>query len=98
MLLLLIQKQLLRFVLLLLFRQWQTVFGGDICASSYWSFAINVNAGGFANGIGGGNNTQSYVPGYAAFPVNMRTSGSSTSFDRNLLTFMPFGECRLGVL
>ena len=72
------------------------VYGGDNYYNAYWGCAININAGGFANGIGGGNNTQSVIPGYSAFTVNMRTSGSATSFDKNLLTIMPSGNVGIG--
>jgi hypothetical protein len=55
------------------------VFGGDSIVTGYWGVAINLNDGGFSNGYGGGNNTQSYVPGYSAFTVNMRSSTSQTT-------------------
>jgi hypothetical protein len=35
--------------------------------TGYWGVAINLNYGGFTNGIGGGNNGRSYEPGYSAF-------------------------------
>jgi hypothetical protein len=68
-----------------------TTFGGDLTTNSYWGYAININNGGSANGYGGGNNTQSYVPGYSAFTVNMRTGTGTTSFDKNLFTVRPSG-------
>jgi hypothetical protein len=68
-----------------------TIFGGDLTTNSYWGYAININNGGSANGNGGGNNTQSYIPGYSAFTVNMRTSTTTTSFDKNLFTVRPSG-------
>jgi hypothetical protein len=42
------------------------VYGGDSILTGYCGVAINLNLGGFTNGYGGGNNTQSYVPGYSA--------------------------------
>jgi hypothetical protein len=68
-----------------------TTFGGDLTTNSYWGYAINIYNGGSANGYGGGNNTQSYIPGYSAFTVNMRTSTTTTSFDKNLFTVRPSG-------
>jgi len=68
-----------------------TTFGGDVCINGYWGVAININAGGWANGNGGGNNTQSYISGYSAFTVNMRTGTGTTSFDKNLFTVRPSG-------
>jgi hypothetical protein len=59
--------------------------------SGYWGVAINLNSGGFANGVGGGNNTRSYKPGYSAFTINMRSSTSQTTFDKRLFTVMPDG-------
>jgi hypothetical protein len=56
------------------------VFGGDVIVTSYWGVAINLNNGGWANGIGGGNNSWSYEPGYSAFTVNMRSSTTQTTF------------------
>jgi hypothetical protein len=73
-----------------------SVFGGDNIFSAYWGCAINLNSGGSSNGYGGSSNTQSYVPGWSAFTVNMRTSTSSTSFDKNLLTVMPTGNVGIG--
>ena len=69
-----------------------SVFGGDNIFTAYWGCAICLNAGGATNGYGGGNNTQSYVPGYSAFTVNTRTSTSATTFDKNLFTVMPNGN------
>ena len=66
--------------------------GGDAVISNYWGVAINLNSGGWANGYGGGSATQTYVPGYSAFTVNMRSSTSQTTFDRNLFTVMPSGN------
>jgi hypothetical protein len=67
----------------------------------YWGVAINLNYGGFTNGVGGGNNNRSYVPGYSAFTVNMRSSSAQTTFDRRLFTIMPDGattiNCNLPV-
>jgi hypothetical protein len=68
-----------------------TIFGGDLTTNAYWGYAININSGGWANGYGGANNTQSYIPGYSAFTVNMRTTDSATSFDKNLFTVRPSG-------
>ena len=65
------------------------VFAGDTILTGYWGVAINLNYGGFTNGIGGGNNARSYEPGYSAFTVNMRSSASQTTFDRRLFTVMP---------
>jgi hypothetical protein len=73
-----------------------SVFGGDNIFSAYWGCAINLNASGFNNGYGGANNTQSYIPGYSAFTVNMRTSTTATSFDKNLLTVLPNGKVGIG--
>ncbi len=68
---------------------------------SYWGVAINLNYGGFTNGVGGGNNGRSYVPGCSAFIVNMRSSSSQTTFVRILFTIMPDGAttiyCNLSV-
>ncbi len=36
------------------------IFGGDTVVTGYWEVAINLNYGGATNGVGGGNNTQSY--------------------------------------
>ncbi len=58
-----------------------SVFGGDSIWTSYWGFAVTLNAAGTANGNGGYNNTQSHVPGWSAFTVNTRTSTTATSFD-----------------
>jgi hypothetical protein len=69
-----------------------SVFGGDSILTGYWGVAVNLNYGGWANGSGGGNNTQSYVPGWSAFTVNMRSSTSQTTFDRRLFTIMPDGN------
>jgi hypothetical protein len=66
-------------------------FGGDNYLSGYWGVAIGLNAGGWANGQGGGNNTQSVVSGQSAFTVNMRSSTSATSFDKTLFTVYPSG-------
>ena len=68
------------------------VFGGDTILTGYWGVAINLNFGGFANGYGGGSNSQSYVPGYSAFTVNTRTSTSQTTFDKRLLTYSEYLE------
>lgn len=68
-----------------------TTFGGDVCVNGYWGVAININNGGSANGYGGGNNTNSYVSGYSAFTVKMRTSTTTTSFDKKLFTVRPSG-------
>ncbi len=67
------------------------VFGGDSILTGYWGVAIYLNYGGFANGNGGGNNSQ-YVPGWSAFTVNMRSSSSQTTFDKRLPTVMPDGN------
>jgi hypothetical protein len=73
-----------------------SIFGGDVTTNCYWGYAININNGGSANGYGGGNNTQSYIPGYSAFTVNMRTSASTTTFDKNLFTVRPSGYVGIG--
>ena len=65
------------------------VFAGDTILTGYWGVAINLNYGGSTNGVGGGNNSRSYVAGYSAFTVNMRSSASQTTFDRRLFTVMP---------
>jgi hypothetical protein len=36
--------------------------------------------------------SQSYVPGFSAFTVNMRSSTLQTTFDRRLFTIMPDGN------
>lgn len=71
-------------------------FGGDVYLSSYWGVAIGLNNGGFTNGIGGGNNSQSIIPGQSAFTVNLRSSASSTSFDKTLFTVLPSGNVGIG--
>jgi hypothetical protein len=68
------------------------VFGGDTIITGHWGVAINLNYGGFANGYGAGDNSQSYVPGWSAFTINTRTSTSQTTFDKRLLTVMPDGN------
>jgi hypothetical protein len=68
------------------------VFAGDTILTGYWGVAINLNYGGFTNGVGGGNNSRSYVAGYSAFTINMRSSTSQTTFDRRLFTVMPDGN------
>jgi hypothetical protein len=68
------------------------VFGGDSILTGYWGVAIDLNYGGWPNGNGGGNNSQSYVPGWSAFTVNMRSSTSQTTFDKRLFTIMPDGN------
>ena len=75
------------------------VFGGDVIVTSYWGVAINLNNGGFTNGIGGANNTRSHESGYSAFTINMRSSTTQTTFDRRLFTVMPDGKTTInGVL
>ena len=54
--------------------------------------AINLNYGGYANGYGGGDASQTYVPGWSAFTVNMRSSTTQTTFDKRLFTIMPDGN------
>ncbi len=67
-------------------------FAGDTILTGHSGVAINLNYGGFTNGVGGGNNARSYVPGYSAFTMNMRSSTSQTTFDKSLLTVMPDGN------
>ena len=68
------------------------VFGGDSILTGYWGVAVNLNYGGWTNGVGGGSAGQTYVPGFSAFTVNMRSSTLQTTFDRRLFTIMPDGN------
>ena len=67
-------------------------FGGDSFITGYWGVAVLLNAGGFANGYGGGNNTRSYESGWSAFTINSRTAGTATTFDKRLVTIFPSGS------
>jgi hypothetical protein len=67
------------------------VFSGDAFITSYWGVSVLLNSGGFTNGLGGGNNSRSYDPGYSSFTINMRSSGTQTTFDRRLFTVRPDG-------
>ena len=68
------------------------VFAGDNFISGYWGVAVNLNSGGSANGIGGGNNGRSYIPGYSAFTINMRSSTTQTTFDKTIFIVYPDGQ------
>ena len=67
------------------------VFAGDMCITNYWGVSILLNAGGSSNGYGGGSAGRTYDLGWASFNVLMRTSGTSTTFDRKLFTIRPNG-------
>jgi hypothetical protein len=50
-----------------------------------------LNSEGFANGNGSGNNGRSYDNPYSSFTINIRTSTTSTTFDKRVFTIRPNG-------
>ncbi len=59
------------------------VFAGDNFISAFWGISLLMNSGGIgANGING----RSYDTGYSSFTINVRTSSTSTTFDKRLFT------------
>ncbi len=65
------------------------VFAGDNFISSSWGTSILMNSGGI--GSNSGSNGRSYDPWFSSFTVNIRTSTTSTTFDKRLLTVRPDG-------
>jgi hypothetical protein len=66
------------------------VFADDNFISSYWGMSILMNSGG--NAANSGSNGRSYDAGYSSFTVNVRTSSTSTTFDKRLFTIRQNGQ------
>ncbi len=60
------------------------VFAGDNFISSFGGVSILMNSGGI--GANKGSNGRSYDPGYSSFTINLRSSSTSTTFDKRLFT------------
>jgi hypothetical protein len=66
------------------------VFAGDNFI--YWGVSVLFNSGGTTNAYGGGSAGRTYDTGYSSFTINMRSSTTSTTFDRKLFTVRPSGQ------
>ncbi len=60
------------------------VFAGDNFISSFWVVSILMNSGGI--GANSASNGRSYDAGYSSFTKYVRSSSTSTTFDKRLFT------------
>jgi hypothetical protein len=66
------------------------VFAGDNFITGYWGVSILSNSSG--NSIPNRSAGRTYDTGYSSFTVNMRSSTTSTTFDRKLFTIRGNGQ------
>ncbi len=65
------------------------VFLLDNFISSFLGISLLMNSGGI--GADSGSNGRSYDAGYSSFTINIRTSSTSTTFDKRVFTVRPNG-------